>query len=370
MRVAHIISMPAHGGAEHYVKNLALAMKRRGHEVSIWFLSDAPDRDGKREYQEQFLAFLRAQGIDCQVLDGRGWRRLPGAMLRVVRLVKSKRIELIHAHLFQGILASAMSSLPVVYTRHGMNLRFHWSIYRWVFDRVVRVYVTISAAQNTLLRAVVRKPVALIPNGVDLSGFTADRSHVSRRNGKVRLVFVGRFVSEKNLPGLLRSLALLQSRDWVLSLAGDGLQRSELEALSSELGLDSQVSFLGAVTDVAGLLTRSDVFVMSSISEGMPIALLEATAAGLPVVVTDVGGCAEVVEQVGHGIVVPADSESAYASALRKLIDDPQLRMSFAENAASGAVHYSIERCADQHLALYRELIEADGASGGPQGMA
>lgn len=369
MRVAHIISMPAHGGAEHYVKNLALAMKRGGHEVSIWFLSDAPDRNGKREYQEQFLAFLRAQGIDCQVLDGRGWRRLPGAMLRVVRLVKSKRIELIHAHLFQGILASALSSLPVVYTRHGMNLRFHWSIYRWVFDRVVRVYVTISAAQNTLLRAVVRKPVALIPNGVDLSGFAAVRPYDSCKNGEVQLVFVGRLVSEKNLTGLLRSLALLQSRDWVLSLAGDGPQRPQLEALAGELGLDSQVNFLGSVTDVPGLLAKSDVFVMSSTSEGMPIALLEATAAGLPVVVTDVGGCAEVVEQVGHGIVVPTGSESAYASALSQLIDNVELRKSFAENAVSGAAHYSIERCAEQHLALYRELIEADGASAGPQGM-
>lgn len=347
-----------------------MAMTRGGHEVSIWFLSDAPDRDGKREYQEQFLAFLRAQGIDCQVLDGRGWRRLPGAMLRVRRLVKSKRVNLIHAHLPQGVLVSTLSSLPVVYTLHGVGIRFPPSMYRWVLDRLVRIYVTISTAQNTLLRPVVRRPVALIPNGVDLSGFSAERSGDSADSGAVRLVFVGRFVREKNVPGLLRSLALLQRRNWMLSLAGDGPERVQLEALSSELGLDSQVTFLGPVTDVAGLLARSDVFVMSSISEGMPIALLEATAAGLPVVVTDVGGCAEVVEQVGHGIVVPPNSDSAYASALRQLIDDAELRTSFAESSASGALHYSIERCADQHLALYRELIEADGASGGPQGIA
>lgn len=369
MRIAHIISMPAHGGAENYVKDLAVAMTRGGHEVSIWFLSDAPDGRGKREYQEQFLAFLQSQGIDCQVLDGRGWRRLPGAMFRVMRLVKSKRIHLIHAHLFQGILVSALSSLPVVYTRHGMTLRFHRSVYRWVFDRIVRVYVTISGAQSTSLRAAVRRPVVMIPNGVDLSGFTADRSSGSLDSRPVRLVFVGRLVREKNIPGLLRSLALLQTRDWVLSLAGDGSEKPQFEALASELGLDSQVTFLGPVTDVAGLLAQSDVFVMSSISEGMPIALLEATAVGLPVVVTDVGGCAEVVEGVGHGIVVPADSESAYASALRRLIDDPQLRMSYAENAASGAVRYSIERCTDQHLALYRELIEADRPSAGRQGI-
>lgn len=369
MRVAHIISMPAHGGAEHYVKNLAVAMKRGGHEVSIWFLSDAPDRDRKREYQKQLLAFLQGQGVDCEVLDGRGWRQLPGAILRVRRLVKSKRIALIHAHLFQGILVSALGSRPIVYTRHGMRLRLHPKIYRWMFDRVVHAYVAISATQNALLRAVVRRPVALIPNGVDLSAFTPKRPRGSIGIEVVRLVSVGRLVGEKNFAGLLRSLASMQSRHWALSLAGDGPERSELEALAGELGLDSRVNFLGSVTDVPGLLAKSDVFVMSSTSEGMPIALLEATAAGLPVVVTDVGGCAEVVEQVGHGIVVPTGSESAYASALSQLIDNVELRKSFAENAVSGAAHYSIERCAEQHLALYRELIEADGASAGPQGM-
>lgn len=370
MKVAHIISMPAHGGAEHYVKNLAVAMKRCGHEVSIWFLSAAPNRGGKREEQEQILAYLRAHGIDFQVLDGRGWRRLPGAILRVRRMAKRKRIGLIHAHLFQGILASALSSLPVVYTRHGMTLRFHRAIYRWVFDRIVRAYVTISTAQRNLLRAVVHRPVMLIPNGVDLSGFTECRLGDSLGSRAVRLVFVGRFVWEKNLPGLLRSLALLQRRDWTLSLAGDGPERPRLEMLVKEFGLDSHVSFLGPVNDVPSLLAQSDVFVMSSVSEGMPIALLEATAAGLPVIVTDVGGCAEVVEQVGHGIVVPGGSDSAYASALRQLVDSPELRMTFAKNAAAGAVHYSIQRCVEQHLVLYRELIEAHGAGDDKQGVA
>lgn len=369
MNIAQIISMPAHGGAEHYVRDLAVAIKRGGHGVSIWFLSAAPNGNGSRAYEEKLLAYLRSRKIDCEVLDGRGWRRLPRAIFRVRRLVKSKQIDLIHAHLFQGILAGVLSQVPIVYTRHGMDLRVPRSVYRWIFDNIVHTYVAISVGQSNMIRAAVRRQVVLIPNGVNMCDFSVSKLHESP-NSEVRLVFVGRLVAEKNVSGLLRSLALLPGRDWVLSLAGGGPERPQLEVLARDLGLESNVTFLGPVNDVPGLLAQSDVFVMSSISEGMPIALLEATAAGLPVLVTDVGGCAEVVEQIGHGIVVPPGSESAYASALKRLIDDTELRMRFARRAVSGAAHYSIQQCAAHHLALYREVIEAHSGIDGSQGGA
>lgn len=200
-----------------------------------------------------------------------------------------------------------------------------------------------------------RRMLEVIPNGV--------RAPVSppeaRRAQRVRwgvgereslLVNVGRLSPQKNQAVLLRALAALPRTHLVI--AGEGELRPELEALRRELGLEGRVHLPGNVPseDVAALLHAADGFVFPSVFEGMPLALIEAMAAGLPVVASDIESVREVAE--GVALLVPADAPEALAEAVRRLQGEPELARRHAEASRARATDYTIARMAQRYLRL------------------
>ena len=152
------------------------------------------------------------------------------------------------------------------------------------------------------------------------------------------------------------------TRPWTLDLLGDGPERLQHEERAAALGLSDRVRFLGEVADVPARLREAHVFVLSSRSEGLPISVLEAMAAGLPVVASDVGGLRELVAAEESGILVPAGSPALLAAALTRLVDTPELRISMgAESRRRVEASFTIERCREAHLALYARLLAARG---------
>jgi glycosyltransferase involved in cell wall biosynthesis len=233
--------------------------------------------------------------------------------------------------------------------------------------------VSEAAADRFINEGIVpRELLTVIPNGIDISRFQAlppGTREALRRSLGVKQEFVwlavGRFVPAKDYPNMLRAFAQVAGRlpGTVLLLVGRGSLQAETEALAKSLGVGSQVRFLGVRQDVPELMSAADGYVLSSAWEGMPIVLLEAAAAALPIVATAVGGNEEVVRNGETGFLVAPGDDAALASAMVRLAG-----MAQGERRAMGErgreyvrTHYGLSRVVDRWEALYREVLARKG---------
>ena len=291
------------------------------------------------------------------------------ALRELAALCRRTRPQILHANCskagFAGMLAAALTRVPVrIYTTHGWP--FVWSsglsqrVYVWG-DRLIgrlatRIVCVSEAERRAALQARICRAgrMVVIPNAVDVGPATA----FVRRNGLPTIVSVGRLAAPKDFPTLLAALAQLETGSYRARVVGDGPQRAALEADAERLGL-SAVEFLGERDDVPELLRAAHVFVLPTRSEAHPMSVLEAMAAGLPVVASDVGGVPELLD--GHGLLVPPGDADALAVALRRLIDDPALRARHGELARRDAeTRFDLSRFHRAYLDLYaNELVRA-----------
>jgi glycosyltransferase involved in cell wall biosynthesis len=219
----------------------------------------------------------------------------------------------------------------------------------------------------------------VVPNGVDMARF---RSASSGAGQSVRLslglteggfvwLAVGRFEVAKDYPNMLRAFAKVREQEprAVLLLVGRGSLQKETEALARELGLGTGVRFLGVRSDVPEVMSAADGYVMSSAWEGMPMVLLEAAAAGLPIVATRVGGNYEVVRQGETGFLVPPSDHEALGLAMLRLsqLSEPERRAMGERGREHVRAHYDLGRVAERWEDLYREVLARKGLALAPQ---
>ncbi len=269
----------------------------------------------------------------------------------------------------------------LVHAEHGRdaadpdgNKRKYQRLRRWMTPMIGQ-YVAVSEDLRTWLTHRVSIPqskVAFIANGIDTTLFNVPHSQSGARNlmgtfappGTVLVGNVARLDKVKDQAGLLAAFKLLREADQGknascrLIIAGDGPQRDELAQQIVQLGLSGSVRLLGDRGDVAQVLAECDVFVLSSIAEGMPITVLEAMATGLPVVATNVGGVASVVEAGVTGTLVPPGDPRALAAALGVYVADEKLRHRHGDaGRARVAEHFSLRTMVSAYVALYDELL-------------
>jgi glycosyltransferase involved in cell wall biosynthesis len=173
------------------------------------------------------------------------------------------------------------------------------------------------------------------------------------------IVAVGNLYPVKGHAVLLRALAGLvhdaPATPWRLAIAGRGEAEAALRSFASEAGIADRVHLLGFRTDVADILAAADVFVMPSLSEGLPLALVEAMSASLPIVASDVGGIPEVVERDAEALLTPPDDAGAIAEALARLLADADMRAALGAAAGRRALRdFGVERMGDAYERLYR----------------
>jgi glycosyltransferase involved in cell wall biosynthesis len=203
----------------------------------------------------------------------------------------------------------------------------------------------------------------VIHNAVDVAG--APRSRHDRP--VPRLIAVGRLKAPKDFLTLVRALAALPGGSFEALIVGDGPDRAQVEAEIERLGLEGSVRLTGERSDVPELLADADIFVLSSRSEGLPVSVLEAMAAELPVVASAVGGLAELVDDGGTGILVPAGDEQALAQALGRLVEDAELRRKLgAAGRARAEERFDLEAFRRAHLDLYHRQLALAGAVAEP----
>ncbi len=236
-----------------------------------------------------------------------------------------------------------------------------WLI-RFVWRRAAAVVANSDGLRELAQSAAPDVSVSVIPNGVDTEQFHPPPEPRSA-DGPVRLLFVGRLVHQKGVDVLLNALATLRpDHDLTLTIAGDGPDRSTLAQQASELGLTDRVEFLGWVArpDLPDLYRSADVFVLPSRDEGMANSLLEAMATGLPVIVTSVPGCAELVPDGTAGTVVAPDAVEPLVTALTRLFDDAPLRRQQGDAARDVVVvSYGWQGTASAYQAMCGADIQA-----------
>jgi hypothetical protein len=244
----------------------------------------------------------------------------------------------------------------------------------WVFRLGVEVVVGCYEGQARDVAPVVqqvcpRARVIAIPNGIDTATYTpspdADRSQSPLRRGARHVVLIVGHLSEvKGYPTFLRAASLVARKApdvAYLALGGETIApgyRAQLEALARQLGVDSSVHFLGWRSDVADVLRAADVMVLPSLDEGLPMAILEAMACGLPVISTPVGGVPEAVVPEETGLLVPPQDTDALAAAILRLVRESDLaRRMGAAGRLRAERHFSVDRVVSSIHSLYETLL-------------
>ncbi|KYF96441.1 glycosyltransferase [Sorangium cellulosum] len=368
LRIVHVVSSLNGGGMEHFVLRLAEAQRRHGHDASILALRGGPLAD-----------LARQRALPATVLGG----RLPARAAQAALAFARARPHVIHAHnptaLHYATVGKLLTRARLVFTDHAQTRgiirvpsRFEWR----ATDAVV------GCSQDTADKSGavgVAGNISVIHNGIDITparrtreevraelGFGADPPPAQSPEpaGPSGGVFVGimpaAFHPVKAHDVLLRALARLRDRGVAVTvlIVGDGDERDRIHGLARELAIHGkEARFLGFRKDVPDLLLAADFFVLPSRDEGLPLAVLEAMARSLPVVVTPVGGVPEVVRSEEHGLLVPVDDPDALAAAIERLARDPALRRRLGE-AGHARVRddFSFEKMTRKYEQLYLGL--------------
>ena len=296
---------------------------------------------------------------------------------RLAGRLRRERIDVFHSHEFAmnvfGGAAAWLARVPSAATIHGK----HWIAdrrrralaYR-VLDRLGIPVVAVSedlAAYLATGLGLARERIALIHNGIPIPARddAADRSALRRAVGLPSegelLLAVGNLYPVKDHATLLRAVACLPGAPRV-AIAGRGEEEANLHRLARELGIEERVHLLGLRSDVGRLLAAADVFVQPSRSEGLPLAVLEAMAAGLPVVATRVGGMAEAIVEGETGLQIEPGDPEALAGALASLLAQPERRRRLGDAGRARAVaEFSVETMAQRYEALFARLRAGRG---------
>ncbi|HYD47684.1 MAG TPA: glycosyltransferase family 4 protein, partial [Terriglobales bacterium] len=360
--IGHVDSERGYSGGEVQVFLLLEGLRRAGHRPILF---GRPSSRCAREAERRGLTF-----VPVPMANDLDWRGFAG----MARAFREHHLDLVHTHTgranWLGGIAAWRSRIPAISTRRmDRRVKNNWRN-RMVYGRFLQRVVAISPAVRDCLIAggVASDHVVLIPEAVDPKRLIAacSRSAMRAKLGATDadgvLLVVAALVRRKGIDVLLDALAALASQGVrpQLWIAGDGPEKPSLEEQMAQLGIAAQVRFLGRREDAADLYAASDIFVVPSRREGLGVAALEAMGAGRPVVCSAVGGLPFSVVDGGTGLHVPPEDPTALAAALRRLLDDVDLRYRLgAQGPARIAEEFTPERMIAAHLRLYAEVLAA-----------
>lgn len=362
--VVHVIGSLQTGGAEKMVVNFLQAADKTRFRHTVVCLSHAGEMAPEVE----------AGGIAVKVHPVR-FRRFWRDLNALARWFRQENVAVIHSHMYYATVWSRLAGLragvPVlVTTEHGKELwknSFHNALGSWLSKRTHK-HICVShdvLDLRTRHQGLLSDRSLVIPNGVPIP----DEGDVGEMRARIRREFglgddqpvfgtVGRVVEAKDYPTLMKALAIVRESipdiHWLQ--VGDGPDRPALEERARELGLASAVTFAGRRTDITDILLALDLWVMSSVREGLPVSLLEAMAARCPIVATNVGGIPDAVTHGESAWLVPAGNPAAMAAGILEVMGNPELAGRLVAAAHARVVRdYSIQAVAGRILAIYEE---------------
>jgi glycosyltransferase involved in cell wall biosynthesis len=365
LNVLHIIPAPIAGGAEVFVKDMVINSLKHNISPSILFISSAGDVNRSEQYQTEFISELNHYNIPYCILPNGARRNLFKGLKTYLNFKNKINPSIVHAHLLSGVIYSKILSfkLPLVYTHHNSVI----STNGWVFKACMRmtdqlIGISRVCATNLEKYSGNNKKAIVIYNSVDKNRITPKVDIHSKNKHLIEFLAVGSISVQKNYPLMLESFLLVKREHGVkfkLKIAGEGdpVLLEKLKLFVFENSLSENVEFLGNRNDIPQLMNKADLFVMSSAWEGLPISLLEAQCTGLPAIVTDVGGCKEVLDITNGGVIVEADNPQEFSGVLVSLIKNHGLRGELTRNSLAQADRFSIDYCISKHRKLYQSII-------------
>jgi glycosyltransferase involved in cell wall biosynthesis len=389
-RVMQLVANLDRAGAQEVVRTLAAHLPSTGWQPIVVSFRDGPLRQA-----------LEADGVTVEVLPRRRYGLLsnpPAAVVELVRLrsaladaIGRHRPLIVQTHLLRSIdfLAWSVAGTPplrgLAWTIHNaeVDLRpdqlpsHRWSLtakrraYRMLYrvgtSRGAVVIAVSAAVADAIERrfGIRRSRIVTIANGIDVDRYPADgdrdalRASIGIPSGAIAIISVAKLYRQKGHAVLLDAVhrAVGDGVDLHLVLAGEGPERGAIEAAIQASGLIGRVHLLGERDDIGQLLAASDAFVLASLWEGLPMALLEAMASGLPVVATTVAGSSQVIEDRVSGLLVSPGDPEALAAALRSVANDSQLAERLGRAARARVVDaFSAAAQAQAHADLYERI--------------
>ena len=368
MKILHLISSGGMYGAEAVILNLMRELNADAEHECALAVFHHPDQPRPALYDAAASMGFHTRLL--HLLPCRGQLDL-GVSRRLRKLAEGA--DVLHAHGYKADIYAAFArkgSVPtLVSTCHtwydnDLAVRAYGTLDRRVLRRFDGVVAVSTEVRERLFAAGVhRDRVRLIRNGVATEAFAdAGRLREPRQaNGApLRIGLVGRLAPEKGVDVFLRAaaMALKGNPGLIFSIAGEGPERPALESLIAELGLGQSVKLESAQKDMPAFYASLDILVSASRQEGLPVALLEGVASGLPVVATRVGAVPEVVLPEVTGLLIEPESPEALAAAIDRLAASPALRLSFGQaGQRKVATEFSAKRMSEDYLAMYREAI-------------
>ena len=360
------------GGTQKQALRLANELQSLG--VSVFLLTKRKSRRPARDRREEW-----SDGVQIVRLPVTGllpaWSFL--FSLLIWACINRRSFQIIHAHnAAMGVISAIVAALTgkkvivkipsLKYVQYLTGRNVSGRLRRWILTRKTDRFIAVSTEmRRALLHAgIAREKLALIANGIELTSHCnttegAPRQQIAGESHRPVVLFVGRLVKEKGLERLLTVWASLPGHEQMtLMIVGDGPLKEGLECQTKNLRLLASVRFLGHQAEVAQFYSVADVFVLPSITEGMSNALLEAMAAGLPVVASNVGGNKDVITHQQSGFLVDWDDTRLCARVLMTLCSDRELRQRIGNSARRQIRAFAIGDIAERYHGLYRAVLQ------------
>jgi len=363
MKIAYLITrMDEFGGAQVHVRDLCLFMHGQGHDVSLlsgWSgkVSDIVENQG--------IPYYEIEDMQRSIHPVKDWK----AFRQIRSVLKEIKPDIVTCHSSKagllGRLAARSLGIPVIFTAHGWAFTdgvptLSKLIYK-VIEKIAAYFsnhiITVSEYDRQLaLKNHIIGPskISTVHNGMP---YLAAESYKQVSAGPVKILMVARVGPQKDHARLIRALWGCTDLDWELDLVGGG-DDLELRQMVKHMEMDDRINFLGERLDVPQLMQQTDLFALISNWEGLPLTIIEAMRAGLPVLASDVGGVSELVAHRKTGILVPPGSDEFLLKELRKILSD---KLTLMDMGQAGRKRYEEEftfsTMAQKTLSVYERVI-------------
>jgi glycosyltransferase involved in cell wall biosynthesis len=371
MNVLHLIDSGGLYGAENVVLNLMHRQLETGVKTTLG--SIGTKADGQKAIEKKAAEV----GLSVKVFRMRNGPNVSGA-IRIYKYAHKNNVDIVHCHgykatILSGLLPFRYGKIPYISTLHGWTSTKKYTkmwFYEWLDAMMVKradrvVAVSQAMRENLRLKVLNINPV-VIYNGIQNNGaynIVAADSNLLKGfdNKKLKLISIGRLSKEKGFNILLNAVHHIKTKwnhDVRLFIVGEGPEKGNLMRLAQENGIGENVIFPGYMENACKVLKCFDIFVMSSLTEGMPITLLEAMRAGMPIVATAVGGIPEALEGGKCGRLVPSGSDLDLAYNIVELYENRSLREELSAKAKIRfQEEFTVEKMEEKYRTVYVDVI-------------
>ena len=368
--ILHLIDSSGLYGAEKVILTLLEEFKGSDFQVILGCIRE------KETEEVEIAEMARKNGIPTHYFTMKRGLNLLG-IYEIIRFIKHNNISLVHSHgyktnVFFGILP--FRSFPVISTVHGW-LKFGTDhkekVYEFLDSKALKrldgaVAVSEAVREDLIKRGISKEKIVTIYNGIrtdhlqeEFEGLEIRRRYLLRQDDFV-IGTAGRLSEEKGHGYLIRTIPYLakEIKNIKLIIAGDGPLRADLEYLVEKLGISNHVRLIGYEKNIETFLSVIDLFILPSLTEGLPISLLEAMALGKPVIGSRVGGIKEVIQNGINGVLIPPMDVKALSESIRSLYRDSEARRIMgSEGKRHIGIHFSSRAMASEYKELYRKIL-------------